>query len=222
MNASDTNELTFAPCVDFVILQTWQPSIFTDNLSGMRDYFKIGRGSAFPRSLMFYSSLRSAKEIDYQSSPEEPKRAAATQGLSGRKQNHFWTDAYQVLKNSSVTANTNRDLKKGLHSVVTMFQLIQRLFAEKVMLLMGVQLTPLRQHAYKMTEANWDNAQFYEGQMLQLQLTTENTVCRLAPKASTEKLLTYTAVHTWFGSGVLCKEIHFMTLLRLAAKCKIV
>lgn len=74
MNASDTNELTLAPCVDSIILQTWQPSIFTDNLSGMRDYFKIGRGSTFPRSLMFHSSPRAPKEIDYQSSPEEPKQ----------------------------------------------------------------------------------------------------------------------------------------------------
>lgn len=71
MNASDTNELVLAPCVDSVILQTWQPSIFTDNLLGTRDYFKIGRGGTFPRSLMFYSSPRAPKEIDYQSSPEE-------------------------------------------------------------------------------------------------------------------------------------------------------
>lgn len=62
--------------------------------------------------------------------------------------------------NSSETANTNTDLKKGPYSVVTIFQLTQRLFTEKGMELMGVQLTPLRWHAYNMTQANWDNAAF--------------------------------------------------------------
>lgn len=57
--------------------------------------------------------------------------------------------------------------RKGLHGVVTIFQQIQRPLTEKEVELMGLQLTPLRWPAYSATQANWNNAQFSDGRMLQ-------------------------------------------------------